>query len=28
MAEAYGVSEEDICRQTNENVGKVFGIYL
>lgn len=28
MAEAYGVSEEDICRQTNENVRKVFGIQI
>ncbi len=26
LAEAYGVSEEEICRQTNENVEKVFGI--
>ena len=25
LAEAYGVSEEDICRQTNANVQKVFG---
>lgn len=28
MAEAYGVSEEEICRQTNENVKKVFGIQI
>jgi len=26
LAEAYAVSEEEICRQTNENVEKVFGI--
>ena len=26
MAEAYGVSEEEICRQTNANVQKVFGV--
>ena len=26
MAEAYSVSEEDICRQTNANVQKVFGV--
>ena len=25
LAEAYGVSEEDICSQTNANVQKVFG---
>lgn len=25
LAEAYGVSEEDLCRQTNANVQKVFG---
>lgn len=25
LAEAYGVSEEEICRQTNANVQKVFG---
>ncbi len=28
LAEAYGVSEETICRQTNENVQKVFGIQI
>lgn len=28
LAEAYGVSEEEICRQTNENVQKVFGIEI
>lgn len=28
MAEAYGVSEEEICKQTNENVRKVFGIQI
>ncbi len=28
LAEAYGVSEEKICRQTNENVQKVFGIQI
>ena len=28
LAEAYGVSEEEICRQTNENVQKVFGIQI
>ena len=28
LAEAYGVSEEEICRQTNENVKKVFGIQI
>lgn len=26
MAEAYQVSEEEICRQTNANVARVFGI--
>lgn len=26
MAEAYGVSEQELCRQTNENVRRVFGI--
>jgi TatD DNase family protein len=26
LAEAYGVSSEEICRQTNENVERVFGI--
>ena len=25
LAEAYGVTEEDICRQTNANVARVFG---
>ena len=25
LAEAYGVSEDDICRHTNENVCKIFG---
>ena len=25
MAEAYGVGEEEICKQTNENVTRVFG---
>ncbi len=24
MAEAYGVTEEEICRQTNENVARIF----
>ena len=28
LAEAYGVSEEEICERTNENVARVFGIYL
>ncbi len=28
MAEAYRVSEDEICRQTNENVRKVFGIQI
>ena len=28
LAEAYGVSEEEICKQTNENVKKVFGIQI
>ena len=28
LAETYGVSEEEICRQTNENVQKVFGIQI
>ena len=28
LAEAYGVAEEEICRQTNENVQKVFGIQI
>ena len=28
LAEAYGVTEEEICRQTNENVQKVFGIQI
>ena len=26
MAEAYSVSEEEICRQTNENVNRVFSV--
>lgn len=26
MAEAYGVTEEEVCRQTNENVARVFGV--
>ena len=26
LAEAYGVSEEEVARQTNENVARVFGI--
>ena len=26
LAEAYGVSEEEICERTNENVGRIFGI--
>ena len=26
LAEAYGVSEEEICKRTNENVTRVFGI--
>ena len=25
MAEAYGVSEETVCTQTNANVARVFG---
>lgn len=25
LAEAYGVTEEEVCRQTNENVRRVFG---
>jgi TatD DNase family protein len=28
LAETYGVSEKEICRQTNENVQKVFGIQI
>jgi len=28
LAEAYGVSEQEICRQTNENVERVFGIKI
>lgn len=28
LAETYGVSEEEICHQTNENVQKVFGIQI
>lgn len=28
LAEVYGVSEDEICRQTNENVKKVFGIQI
>ena len=28
LAEAYGVSQETICRQTNENMQKVFGIQI
>ena len=28
LAEAYGVSEQKICRQTNENVERVFGIKI
>lgn len=28
LAEAYGVSEQEICKQTNENVKKVFGIQI
>jgi TatD DNase family protein len=28
MAEAYGVSEEDVCQQTNTNVERVFGVKL
>ena len=28
LAEVYGVSEDEICRQTNENVQKVFGIQI
>jgi TatD DNase family protein len=28
MAEAYGVSEQEICRQANENVKKVFEIQI
>ena len=26
LAEAYGVSEEEICQQTNANVARIFGI--
>ena len=26
LAEAYGVSEEEICERTNENVARVFGV--
>ncbi|MBQ8657070.1 MAG: TatD family hydrolase, partial [Prevotella sp.] len=26
LAEAYGVSEDEICRQTNANVTRVFGV--
>ena len=26
LAEAYGVSEDEICERTNENVARVFGI--
>ena len=28
LAQAYGVSEEEICQKTNENVQKVFGIQI
>ena len=28
LAEAYGVTEEEICSKTNENVTKVFGIQI
>ena len=28
LAGAYGVTEEEICRHTNENVAKVFGIQI
>ena len=28
LAEAYGIGEEEICRKTNENVKKVFGIQI
>ena len=28
LAEAYGVSEEEVCESTNENVKKVFGIQI
>ena len=28
LAEVYGVSEDEICHQTNENVQKVFGIQI
>ena len=28
LAESYGVGEEEICRHTNENVKKVFGIQI
>lgn len=28
LADAYGVTEEEICRHTNENVAKVFGIQI
>ena len=28
LAETYGVTEDEICRQTNENVQKVFGIQI
>ncbi|MBQ9230485.1 MAG: TatD family hydrolase [Prevotella sp.] len=26
LAEAYGVSEEEVCRQTNENVNRIFSL--
>ena len=26
LAEAYGVTEEEICRQTNANVARVFNV--
>lgn len=26
LAEAYGVSEDEVCRQTNANVNRVFGV--
>ena len=26
LAQAYGVSEEEICQQTNDNVARVFGV--
>ena len=28
LAEAYGVTEDDICRHTNENVGRIFKNFI